>query len=180
MRLISYGVIFIQNPGLKATEPMQCLIDDIMAGVYIPRKFKLSSNPFRRRNWRLFLSYMSSGFLAPVLLQEWFFLYRLIFSVAKLECFTKYRKSSSSKTFYDEGKTDLQTITPAECFGDFWNDIFSIKIMKKKDERITIQKNIKSHQIIHGVKNELSDCKKRADLGLLRLKFINELSKAMS
>ena len=85
--------------------------------------------------------------------------------MAKLECFTKYRKSSSSKTFYDEGKTDLQTITPAECFGDFWNDIFSIKIMKKKDERITIQKNIKSHQIIHGVKNELSDCKKRADLG---------------
>ena len=78
------------------------------------------------------------------------------------------RKSNSSKTFYDEGKngkTHLQTIKPAECFGDFWNDIFSIKIIKKKDERITVQKNIKSHQIIHGVKNELSDCKKRADLG---------------
>ena len=80
------GVIFIQNPGLKATEPMQCLIDDIMAGVYIPRKFKLSSNPFRRRNWRLLLSYMSSGIFAPLLLQEWFFLYRFIFSVANLEC----------------------------------------------------------------------------------------------
>ena len=64
------------------------------------------------------------------------------------------RKSNSSKTFYDEGKngkTDLHTITPAECFGDFWDDIFSIKIVKKKDERITIQKNIKSHQINRGV-----------------------------
>ena len=53
-----------------ATEPMQCFIDEIMAGIYLPHKFKLSSNPFRKRNWRLILSYMSFGTLAPVLLEE--------------------------------------------------------------------------------------------------------------
>ena len=53
-----------------ATEPMQCFIDEIMAGMYLPHKFKLSSNPFRKRNWRLILSYMSFGTLAPILLEE--------------------------------------------------------------------------------------------------------------
>ena len=54
-----------KHPRQIATEPMQCFIDEIMTGLYLPYKFKLSSNPFRKRNWRLVFSYFSLGFLAP-------------------------------------------------------------------------------------------------------------------
>ena len=41
-------------------------------------------------------------------------------------------KSNSSKTFYK--KDILKQLTTAECFGDFWEDIFSMKITTRKDE----------------------------------------------
>ena len=67
-------LIHLKHPQYKATEPMQCFIDEIMAGVYLPYQFKLSSNPFRKRNLRLVLSYLSLGILAPYLLKEWIFI----------------------------------------------------------------------------------------------------------
>ena len=41
-------------------------------------------------------------------------------------------KNNSSKTFYK--KDILKQLTTAECFGDFWGDIFSMKITTRKDE----------------------------------------------
>ena len=49
---------------------MQSFIDEIMTRVYRPYKFKLSSNLFRKRDWRLVFSYLSLGMLAPYLLKE--------------------------------------------------------------------------------------------------------------
>ena len=43
---------------------MQCFIDEIMTGMYLPHKFQLSSNLLRKRNLRLTMSYLSLGALA--------------------------------------------------------------------------------------------------------------------
>ena len=61
----------VKYPRSKATEPLQCFIDEIMAGVYSAHKFKiLLNNPFRKRNWKLLFSYLSFGILAPYFLNE--------------------------------------------------------------------------------------------------------------
>ena len=41
----------------------------------------------------------------------------------------------------------MHELTTEECFGDFWDDIFSLKIKTKKDEeeRIKRQENLNSH-----------------------------------
>ena len=56
------------------------------------------------------------------------------------------KKSNSSKTFYEDDQIDDQEFTPTDCFGDFWNDIFNMKITTKNDEekRYQIQEIQKS------------------------------------
>jgi len=67
-------------------------------------------------------------------------------------------------------------MTSEDCFGDFWDDIFSLKIMTKKDEkeRLEIQDNVKSHQLVNGFKPETHVGKKLADAG-----FTNYLRRVM-
>ena len=48
-------------------------------------------------------------------------------------------KSNPSKTFYEENETTFQGLSPAECFGKFWHDIFSLKITTRKDPGSTDQ-----------------------------------------
>ena len=58
-------------------------------------------------------------------------------------------------------------MTSEDCFGDFWEDIFSLKIMTKKDEkeRLVIQDNVKSHHLVNGFKAETPVSKKLAESG---------------
>ena len=59
----------------------------------------------------------------------------------------EWRQSNSSKTFYKEGI--LKYLTTADLFGDFWEDIFTLKIPLRKDEGKCI-KNFESHHSVHG------------------------------
>ena len=125
---------------------MQCFIDEIMTGMYLPHKFQLSSNLFRRRNWRLTMSYLSLGALAPYFLKEWFFLIKVVLLVNSFD--SKFLigndvKNNSSKTFYKNESIKEKSKT-VECLGDFWKDIFSLKITTKKER--TIQENSKSDE----------------------------------
>jgi len=83
-------------------------------------------------------------------------------------------KNNSLKTFYTKGI--LEKMTSEECFGDFWEDIFSLKITTKKDEkeRLMIQDNVKSHNLVNGFKTETPVGKKLAESG-----FANYLRRVM-
>ena len=65
-------------------------------------------------------------------------------------CSWQSTESNSSKTFYK--KDILHELTTEECFGNFWDDIFSLKIKTKKDdeERIKKRENLKSHLSVNG------------------------------
>ena len=52
-------------------------------------------------------------------------------------------KNNSSKTFYKNESIKEKSKT-VECLGDFWKDIFSLKITTKKER--TIQENSKSDE----------------------------------
>ena len=77
-----------------------------MTGNYLPDKFSLSSNPFRKRNWRLGLSYLSFGALAPFLMT----------------------------TFYEHDEETILRHVTKEGMGYFWKDIINIKIMSREEE----------------------------------------------
>ena len=140
---------------------MQCFIDEIMVGVYLPYKFKLSSNPFRRRNLRLVLSYLSLGILAPYLLEEWIF-YWLKRSDQNLP---NEVENNPSKSSYGETIHHLKT---EELFGHFWKDIFSLKIRTRKDDekRLSIQENLQSHHLVNGFTADTSVSKRIAAAGI--------------
>ena len=61
-------------------------------------------------------------------------------------------KRNSSKTFYKSD--DLKQLSDEEFFGDFWEDIFTLKITTRKDEekRLKIQENLNSHHKVNGFK----------------------------
>ena len=66
-------------------------------------------------------------------------------------------KRNSSKTFYKS--EDLKNLSDEEFFGDFWEDIFNMKITSRKDreERMKIEDNLKSHHKVNGFKAENSE-----------------------
>ena len=45
----------------------------------------------------------------------------------------------------------MNCLTIDECFGDFWDDIFSLKIKTQKDDedRIKTRENLKSHLLVN-------------------------------
>ena len=43
----------------------------------------------------------------------------------------------------DDGRNE---ISPSECFGDFWHDIFNLKIMTEEDEKESREKELKENQ----------------------------------
>ena len=46
----------------------------------------------------------------------------------------------------------MNCLTTEECFGDFWDDIFSLKIKTEKDdeERIKTREILNSHRSVNG------------------------------
>ena len=65
----------------------------------------------------------------------------------------------------------MKQLTTAEFFGDFWDDIFSLKITTRKDEeeRMKYQQNLKSHHLIHGgIVNQKSMSKRLEESGYLK------------
>ena len=74
-------------------------------------------------------------------------------------------KRKSSKTFYKS--EDLKNLSDEEFFGDFWEDIFNMKITSRKDreERMKIEDNLKSHHKVNGFKAEKSVSKRLEESG---------------
>ena len=74
-------------------------------------------------------------------------------------------KRKSSKTFYKS--EDLKNLSDEEFFGDFWEDIFNMKITSRKDreERMKIEDNLKSHHKVNGFKAEISVSKRLEESG---------------
>ena len=74
-------------------------------------------------------------------------------------------KRKSSKTFYKS--EDLKNLSDEEFFGDFWEDIFNMKITSRKDreERMKIEDNLKSHHKVNGFKAENSVSKRLEESG---------------
>ena len=75
-------------------------------------------------------------------------------------------KRNSSKTFYKS--EDLKNLSDEEFFGDFWEDIFSMKITTRNDEekRLKIQENLNSHHKVNGFKAENSVSKRLEESGI--------------
>ena len=74
-------------------------------------------------------------------------------------------KNNSSKTFYGPTIHQLKT---EELLGDFWKDIFSLKIRTRKDDekRKRIQENLQSHHKVNGFVAEASVSKRIAAAGI--------------
>ena len=77
-------------------------------------------------------------------------------------------KRNSSKTFYKS--EDLKNLSDEEFFGDFWEDIFSMKITARKDReeqrrQMKIEDNLKSHHKVNGFKAENSVAKRLEESG---------------
>ena len=75
-------------------------------------------------------------------------------------------KRNSSKTFYKS--EDLKNLSDEEFFGDFWEDIFSMKITTRNDEekRLKIQENLNSHHKVNGFNAENSVSKRLEESGI--------------
>ena len=71
----------------------------------------------------------------------------------------KKTKSNIPKTFYKNGM--LQQFTLEGCFGDFWKDVFSMKITTKKEREELMKKNenLNTHSFTNGLGEPFEDDK---------------------
>ena len=61
----------------------------------------------------------------------------------------------------------MNCLTTEECFGDFWDDIFSLKIKTKKDdeERIKTREILKTHLLVNSFVADEKPKQRLADQG---------------